>query len=380
MSETEATSLQVTADHNTLAMLNASETDCQIATAKKFPRSITNFRKECMAMVTLNERIAESCIYALPRGNKVIEGASARFAEVVASAWGNNKAGARVISDQGNFVTAQGVFYDLERNVCITYEVQRRITDKNGRRFNDDMIGVTANAACSIALRNAILKGVPKAFWDDMYERAKEVVRGDFATLSNRRADIFQRCQGFGVTKDQVFALMGINGEADLTLDHIVHLRGLLNAIKEGDTTVEQAFIAPEATATTEIKQPKAKTKAEPKPEPKPEPKAEPAAQPDIDKDTGEIRDPNTVDFEHGKTDAELSKPDSVGVAELTKPSEPVASADKITDSMLRIVKSKLGAAGLTEANIQNHFGCLPADLPKAKVNDVMTYIASGGK
>lgn len=56
-------------------------------------------------------------------------------------------------------MTAQGVFHDLERNVAITYEVRRRIVDKNGRRYKPDMIGVTANAACSIALRNAILRG-----------------------------------------------------------------------------------------------------------------------------------------------------------------------------------------------------------------------------
>ncbi len=152
----------------TVALLNRSEIDMQVATAHKFPRSIKRFRQEALQMVTLNESVAESCIYALPRSGKTIEGPSARFAEVVASAWGNCRAGARVVSDAGDFITAQGVFHDLERNVAITYEVQRRITDKNNRRFNADMIGVTGNAASSIALRNAILKGVPKAFGDDM--------------------------------------------------------------------------------------------------------------------------------------------------------------------------------------------------------------------
>lgn len=144
-------------EQSMVAMLNKSEIDQQIATAKQYPRSIKRFHTEALQMVTLNERVAESCIYALPRDGKTIEGASARFAEIVASAWGNCRAGARVVSDQGDFVTAQGVFHDLERNVAITYEVQRRITDKRGNRYKPDMIGVTANAACSIALRNAIL-------------------------------------------------------------------------------------------------------------------------------------------------------------------------------------------------------------------------------
>lgn len=244
---------------STVALLNRSEIDMQVATAHKFPRSIKRFRQEALQMVTLNEAVAESCIYALPRGGKTIEGPSARFAEVVASAWGNCRAGARVVSDAGDFITAQGVFHDLERNVAITYEVQRRITDGKGKRYNADMIGVTGNAASSIALRNAILKGVPKAFWDDMYQAARAVVMGDFSTLANRRADALKALVAFGVTQEQVFAKLGVEGAADITLDHLVTLRGLITAIKEGDTTPELEFDASEAAKAT------ARPAAEPK-------------------------------------------------------------------------------------------------------------------
>ena len=244
-------------ESGTAALINRSEIDMQIATAHKFPRSIKRFRQEALAMVTLNEQIAESCIYALPRGNKTIEGPSARFAEVVASAWGNCRAGARVVSDQGNFVTAQGIFHDLERNVAITYEVQRRIADSRGRRYNDDMIGVTGNAASSIALRNAILKGVPKAFWDDMYQAARATVMGDFQTLANRRAEAMKAFVALGVKPDQVFAKLGVSGVEDIGLEHLVTLRGLITAIKEGDTTPEQAFGEVDQPATPKSEEPK---------------------------------------------------------------------------------------------------------------------------
>lgn len=244
-------------ESGTVALLNRSEIDMQVATAHKYPRSVKRFRDEALAMVTLNERVAESCIYALPRGNKTIEGPSARFAEVVASAWGNCRAGARTISDQGEFVTAQGVFHDLERNVAITYEVQRRITDSRGKRYNTDMIGVTANAACSVALRNAILKGVPKAFWDDMYQAARQTVMGDVQTLANRRAAALKAFVAFGISEAQVLAKLDVSGVEDIGLEHLVTLRGLLTAIKEGDTTPEQAFSTDgEAKKTSETKQP----------------------------------------------------------------------------------------------------------------------------
>jgi hypothetical protein len=230
------------ASSDTLATLSKAEIDTQIATAKQYPRSIKAFRKECLDMVTLTEKIAGECIYALPRAGKNIEGPSARFAEVVASAWGNCRAGARVVGEEKDFIIAQGIFHDLERNVSITYEVKRRITDKHGKRFKPDMIGVTANAACSIGLRNAILKGVPKAFWDDMYEAARKTVMGDAQTLANRRADALGFLQKMGATEEMVCEKLGVPGIEDIGLDHIVILRGLATAIKDGDTTVEMAF------------------------------------------------------------------------------------------------------------------------------------------
>lgn len=250
------------ADAGLVSVISRAEIDQQIATAHKYPRSITKFRKAVTEMVTISEAVAEECIYSLPRDGKTIVGPSARFAEVINSAWGNSRAGARTVNESGEFVIAQGVFHDLERNTAITYEVQRRIVDKQGRKFKTDMIGVTANAACSIALRNAILKGVPKAFWSEMFERAKEVVRGDFETLPNRRAKAFARLVTFGVTQEQIFATLGCNGEQDIGLDHLVTLKGLITALKEGDTTVEQAF--GRGAEDSGLRKPQAKPAADP--------------------------------------------------------------------------------------------------------------------
>ena len=226
----------------TVALITKAEIDQQIATAQRFPRSIKRFVDEATAMVTLNESIARQCVYALPRDGKTIEGASARFGEIVASAWRNCRAGARVVSEGSDFITAQGVFHDLERNVAITYEVQRRITDKNGRKFKPDMIGVTANAACSIALRNSILKGIPKAFWEPLYMKARAVVAGDITTLANKRAEAIKAFAIFGVTEPMILSKLGRAGTADITVDDLVTLFGMLTAIRDGDTTPEQVF------------------------------------------------------------------------------------------------------------------------------------------
>jgi len=263
---------EIAPDSSMVALLNSSEIDTQITTARKYPRSLKLFQRDVFEMVTLSEGIAAECIYAIKRGNKIIEGPSARFAEIVVSAWGNSRAGARVVSDRGDFVIAQGGFHDLQRNVCITYEVQRRIVDKEGRRFNVDMIGVTGNAASSIALRNAILKGVPKAFWAEHFITARKTAMGDVKTLPTRRALVFEELARFGISPEQCFALLGIPGEADIGLEHLVTLKGLITALKEGDTTPEDAFPPAHTSAAVRPARKSDKDAGAPPPPPPPAP------------------------------------------------------------------------------------------------------------
>src|SRR5262249_50634823 len=146
------------------------------------------------------------------------------------------------------------VCHDLQSNTLIAYEVRRRITKSSGAKYSDDMVGVTGNAASSIALRNAVLKVVPKAFWDPIYQAARHVVMGDHTTLANRRAAALEHLQKFGATPDMIFKKLGVAGVEDITLDHLVILRGIATALKEGDSTVEQMFAEdkPEAASNTD--------------------------------------------------------------------------------------------------------------------------------
>lgn len=233
---------EISPDSSMVALLNKSEIDMQIATAHKYPRSVTAFRKEVYELVTMNEAVADECFYALPRDGKMIQGPSARFAEILGSCWGNARVGARVVADKGDFIVSQGVFHDLQRNWLVTFEVERRVTGKNNKRYSADMIGVTGNAASSIALRNAVLKGIPKALWTDLYEAALRTAAGDIKTLATRRATLMEALLKMGITAPQVFAKLGIGGIDDIGLDEITILKGMMTAIKEGDTTIEQAF------------------------------------------------------------------------------------------------------------------------------------------
>jgi len=260
-----------------------AELENQITTAKAYPRSITHFLREAMGMVTLNEEVASSCIYALPRGGKPIEGPSVRLAEIVASCWGNLTFGARTVDVDGSFVTAQGIARDLERNVTVTFEVKRRITDKKGFRYNDDMIAVTANAAGSIALRNCVFKVVPKAFWDSLYQAARQTAVGDVQTIESRRSNAVLALTRMGIAEDRIYAALGVAGIEDVGPDQLLTLKGLYTSLRDGEITPENAFPAPVAEgeerpagSRTEAVKAKLVKKQPPAPAPDPQPEQPP--------------------------------------------------------------------------------------------------------
>lgn len=235
--------------------LSRAEIDQQIATARRFPRSIKHAINNILSLATLDEDTAEECIYSLPRGGKAIEGASIRLAEIIAQSWGNCRIATRVVHVDRieKYIEAEGVYHDLETNMATLARVRRRIVDSKGRLYNDDMIQQTGNAAASIARRNAILAGVPKGVWWKGYDAARQVVMGDIQTLANRRAEALKAFQRFGVVPEQVFGALNVNGEEDVTLDHIVTMRGMFSALKNGEATVEEMFPAPASSQKAKV-------------------------------------------------------------------------------------------------------------------------------
>ena len=237
MADGELITAEIVANSTALEQLSRAEIDVQIATAHRFPRSVSTFQHDVLSAITLSPQIAAECRYVLPRDGKQISGPSARFAEIIASCWGNSRAGARIVNEDDRFVTAQGIFHDLQRNVAITYEVRRRITNKHGKKFSDDMVGVTANAACSIALRNAVFKGIPKAFWTHLYNEAIKHAKGDQKSLPQRRDSALEAFRQQGFRDPEIFAIADIKGKSDINLDVLLKLSGILTALSDGDVT-----------------------------------------------------------------------------------------------------------------------------------------------
>lgn len=239
--ENQSGILQIVAT-DALSLITKAEIDVQISTAKAFPRSLKMFIDKAMSMATLTEDIAASCSYSLPRGGKSLDGPSVRLAEIICASYGNIRSGARVIANDGKTVTAQGICHDLETNNCVTVEVKRKITDKHGRTFNEDMQVVTGNAACAIAYRNAVFKVVPSALCQEVYDKAKEVSKGTAETLVKRRDKALDYFRSLKVTDKQICEVLEIKKVEDIDLDKLAILTGMRAAIKNGESTIQTLF------------------------------------------------------------------------------------------------------------------------------------------
>ena len=227
-------------NQNSIGPING-DVDLQVRTAKAFPRDIVQFKSKALEMVSLDKETAESCSYAFKRGGKIIEGPSARLAEIIASSWGNLRVAARTTGLDDGFVYAESVCWDLESNVAVSYETHRRITNKDGQRFNDDMIGVTGNAATSIAFRNSVFRVVPRAYVNEIWQASQKVAAGG-ETLEQRRSEMVKWFEGQGVTEQQICDLLNVPAIDVITKEQLAMLRGFAQSIRDGLSSIEEIF------------------------------------------------------------------------------------------------------------------------------------------
>src|SRR4051812_25644236 len=98
MSNTEDNSITAELEvigNEALAQIERASIDCQVGTARKWPRNFPAVKTKMRSLATLDEETAASCFYKLKRQGKSIEGPSIRMAEIALSCFGNMRAGAR---------------------------------------------------------------------------------------------------------------------------------------------------------------------------------------------------------------------------------------------------------------------------------------------
>ncbi len=245
---------QVVTGSSALSKIEEADRSHMIRTARDNPRKITKFVQDLTEIACYSQETAAEMIYSLPRAGKQLVGPSVRFAEAVLSMWGNARAGMEVVDVDraAGVVTAEGRFYDCERNVGIALRKRRRIVAKT---INADAIQVTGDAISSIAFRDAILRSVPKALWNPVWQKAKQTAVGEAKSIGAIRVAQLEGFGKLGITEVQVFNALGVPGLADIGPDEILAMQAWKKQLNEGDCTVEDIFGSPEDEAIDKLMQ-----------------------------------------------------------------------------------------------------------------------------
>lgn len=239
----DSVSLIAPMDTTALAAVVRTEVDAGLVWAKANAREISKFNDDLRTFALRDVATAEKMFYSLRRGGKAIVGPSVRLAELAAECYGNLRAASRIISTTGEYAIAEGVAHDLERNVALSRMVARRLLDSRGRRYNDDMVVMTANAAGSLALRNAIVSVVGRRYLDPIVEEARRVVGGDSAGLGPRRVEYVKKWTDKGVSLSRILATLNRRSIEDVTVEDLADLQGIGRAIADGESTIDEAFL-----------------------------------------------------------------------------------------------------------------------------------------
>jgi hypothetical protein len=235
----------VTPESKTMVVqMHESELNTRLMMAERRPRVIMRCMERMHEMATMTEEAAESMSYDVPRDGKIISGASIRFAEIAQLAWTNGHSDAYVveINKEEMYVAVKGVYLDLETNVSFEEPVRRSLRNKEGKLYSPDMINTTANAACAIAKREAILAGVPRAAWTPAWKAARRKAAGSKEELPRKRQEMLKHFMEHGIGPDRVLLAVGLRTEAQITADHIAQLRGMWVSLDSGEAMLEELF------------------------------------------------------------------------------------------------------------------------------------------
>ena len=246
--KTTAEICEVTSN-SALEAIERASVDMQITTAHRFPRSIARFNERAIAMATIDEEVAESCIYKRPVGKDkatgkevYAEGMSVRMAEIVGASYGNLRVAARIIEQTERQVTAQGVAHDLESNYASTSEVIESTVDKYGKPFSERMRIIVAKSALAKARRDATFQVVPRAIAKPVEHACKELLFGNQQSISKRRERVLSWLNKLNINLKRVWNALNVAGIDDVGLEELETLTGLKTAIQNNEVTLDEAF------------------------------------------------------------------------------------------------------------------------------------------
>ena len=233
------------------ASLIRLENTTQIQVSMQHPRDEAKILGDALKELDLYPSMADEVLYSKPVGKddngkmKYAEGLSIRTAESLANRWKNSAFGCEITGEDSEGVILAAVFLDYESNTrhVVQKKVSRYYKSRQGIKTLhpvDRFADVVIPANQSKLLREVILRSLPAGLKLEYESKARAILgSGD----KNKR--ITKLVAGFmrlGVSKSKLEELAGKKVE-ELTPEEITNLIGAGNAIKDGESTIEQLIV-----------------------------------------------------------------------------------------------------------------------------------------
>ena len=227
------------------------ENETMMAECRVRPRNHESIKAELIEQLRAYPSFARDAIYNKPVGRdehgvmKFARNLSIRAAEAIAEAYGYCRIRSDVTVVDEDTVRIEASFIDYQKCRCWQDAglLSKFYKTKQGRiaRIPDDrFFNLVVKAEVSKRIREVITRSVPPGLRSELFEMAERQID---ELLDDKTMDkILGQFSSKGVTLDQIETHIGRTRKAGWTKGDRRNLLGVWNAIKDGETTVAEAF------------------------------------------------------------------------------------------------------------------------------------------
>lgn len=225
------------------------ENTVQMRLAIERPRDESKILAAALRELDIYPSMAREAIYNKPVGKddkgemKYVEGLSIRAAESLANRWSNSSWGATITAEDEESATIAAVFLDYEANTRHVKErrVSKFYRSKSGQitRYAPDRFSTILDANGSKNLREVILRSLSAGLKKEYETKARNILSKE--PIAAQRQAIIERFADLGITSEQLEAWKK-KPLKEWKKPEIMEALGLVNALRDGETTIEEVF------------------------------------------------------------------------------------------------------------------------------------------
>jgi len=228
------------------------EMETMTALAAAHPRNLEAIKEDLAAVLQAFPLLAEEAVYNKPVGKdertgqqKYARNLSIRAAEALAECYGFNSVSSDLETVDESTVKITATFCDYQRgriwrDATIVSKFYRARTGQMIKIADDRFYNVTVKAEKAKAIRETIIRsvnaGLKAWFWDQCEKIVDSML--DQGTVQKILGQFSTR----GISQEQLERHLGKPLSAGWTKQDRKDLLGVWNALKDGETTVEEAF------------------------------------------------------------------------------------------------------------------------------------------